>query len=140
MLEVKRMETDAEIQASFSVMTQLRPHLNEKEFVNTVREQFEDGYQLTAVVSDNTVVALAGFRLKQNLAWGKFLYVDDLIADQNQRSTGLGKTLINWLKDEARKHNCDQLHLDSGVQRKDAHRFYEREGMTFSSHHYAIQL
>ena len=30
MLEVKRMETDAEIQASFGVMSQLRPQLKEK--------------------------------------------------------------------------------------------------------------
>ena len=140
MLEIKKMETDEEIQASFGVMSQLRPHLNEDEFVNIVHQQFKDGYQLAAVLAENSVVALSGFRILQNLAWGKFLYVDDLITDQHHRANGLGKFLVSWLKDEAAKHNCNQLHLDSGVQRKDAHRFYEREGMTFSSHHYVMQL
>jgi hypothetical protein len=29
------------------------------------------------------------------------------------------------------------VHLDSGVQRKDAHRFYEREGMKLASFHFS---
>ncbi len=29
------------------------------------------------------------------------------------------------------------MHLDSGIQRKDAHRFYEREGMSITSFHFA---
>ena len=28
------------------------------------------------------------------------------------------------------------MHLDSGIQRKDAHRFYEREGMSLASVHF----
>lgn len=140
MLRVKKMETDNEIQACFRVIPELRPHLNEKEFVGKIRHLFEDGYQLAAVLSEDNVVAVAGFHLRENLAWGKFLYIDDLVTDQNQRSSGIGKMLLSWLHEEAKKNQCEQLHLDSGVQRKDAHRFYEREGMTFASHHYMSKL
>jgi len=48
--------------------------------------------------------------------------------------------LLAWLRDEAMRLGWDQLQLDSGVQRVDAHRFYVREGMTFTSHHYALRL
>jgi len=140
MLKVKKMQTNEEIQTCFSVMSQLRPTIKEKEFVGTIRQQFESGYQLVAILSGDSIVAVAGFHLAKNLAWGKYLYVEDLVTDQNQRSSGLGKMLLSWLHDEARENLCDQLHLDSGVQRKDAHRFYEREGMTFASHHYVSQL
>jgi hypothetical protein len=34
------------------------------------------------------------------------------------------------------KEGCTQLHLDSGMQRKDAHRFYEREGMVAEGLHF----
>lgn len=134
------MESDEEIQNCFNVMSQLRPHLKENEFIGIIKQQSEAGYQLAAVFSANEVVALAGFRFNQTLAWGNFLYVDDLITEQNHRSMGCGKMLIDWLKEEAIEKQCDQLHLDSGVQRKEAHRFYEREGLVFSSHHYAYEL
>ena len=38
------------------------------------------------------------------------------------------------------RRGCSQLHLDSGSQRLNAHRFYERENMTFASHLYVSQL
>lgn len=140
MLKIKKMETNNNIQSCFAVMSQLRTNIKENEFIETIRQQFENGYQLVAVLSDDSVVAVSGFYIRKNLAWGKFLYIDDLITDEKQRSGGFGKMLLGYLYDEARKNNCEQLHLDSGVQRKDAHRFYEREGMTFASHHYVSQL
>ena len=140
MLEVKKMESAEEIQSCFVVMSQLRPHIKEDKFIGIIQHQFDNGYQLVAVLSEGNVAAVAGFHLRENLAWGKYLYVDDLITDEKQRSSGLGKILLNWLHDQAIKNKCDQLHLDSGVQRKDAHRFYERENMNFSSHHYQSTL
>lgn len=140
MLEIRKIKTDAEIYSCFKVMSQLRPDIKEQVFVNLIRNQYPMGYQLVAVLSDDNVVAVAGFRILENLAWGKFLCVDELVTDKLQRSTGVGKKLLSWLHEEAENNHCDQLHLDSGVQRKDAHRFYEREGMTFSSHHYMSKL
>ena len=40
----------------------------------------------------------------------------------------------------AAKEGCLQLHLDSGIQRKEAHRFYEREGMTITGFHFAENI
>ncbi len=139
-LKIISIKTDDEIKLCFNVVSQLRPHIKEKEFLNVICSQFENGYQLAAVVSEDSVVAVAGFHLRENLAWGKYLYIEDLVSDQKQRSTGLGQMLLKWLHNEARKNKCDQLHLDSGVQRKDAHRFYEREGMMFASHHFVSKL
>ena len=35
---------------------------------------------------------------------------------------------------------CDQVRLVSGVQRVDAHRFYEREGMRFEAKYFSMDL
>ena len=134
------MSTDEDIQACFNVLVQLRPHIKKAEFLSLVQNQFINGYQLAAIMLDGHVVAVAGFHFRKNLAWGKYLYVEDLVSDEKQRSTGLGKMLLDWLHDVAKKNSCDQLHLDSGFQRKDAHRFYEREGMMFVSQHYVSVL
>jgi len=133
-------DTEDKLHECFPVMVQLRPHLDLHSFLERVALQFTSGYRLVYLESDNKVVALAGIRLSRNLAWGKFLYIDDLITDEAERSKSYGKQLLDWCIDHAKQNGCQQLHLDSGVQRKDAHRFYEREGMTFTGHHYAIEL
>ena len=44
--------------------------------------------------------------------------------------------MLSWLKEYAAREGCSQLHLDTGVQRKETHRFYEREGMTMAGLHF----
>jgi GNAT superfamily N-acetyltransferase len=74
------------------------------------------------------------------LAWGQFLYVYDLVVDEAERSKGYGQKLLTWLIEFAQHHNCQQLHLDSGVQRFDAHRFYLQQRMNITSHHFSTNL
>lgn len=133
-------ETEREIEACYPVMHELRPYLSKEEFVARVRAQQAEGYELAYLEDEGRPVALAGFRVAQNLAWGRFLYVDDLVTAATHRSWGYGGTLLRWLRDQAIARGCDQFHLDSGVQRLDAHRFYQREGMEISSYHFKMVL
>jgi GNAT superfamily N-acetyltransferase len=137
---IKQVYTDCEIDSCFPVMSQLRPHLRREEFTDQVKVQMRDGYQLACAMDADAVVAVAGYRISRSLSWGKFLYVDDLVTDAVRRSQGFGKQLLHWLIDEARRQGCAGFHLDSGTQRKDAHRFYEREGMEMIAYHYTIKI
>ena len=95
-----------------------------------------EGDGMAFLHAGESVVSVAGFRLSETLAWGRFLYVDDLVTLPDYRSKGYGSELLTWLKKYAIEAGCLQLHLDSGIQRKEAHRFYEREGMTLASFHF----
>ena len=139
-VEVRLMSSDADITACYPVMKQLRPHIAAEQFVARVRHQMAEGYQLLAASGRGRLVAVAGFRISQNLAWGRFLYVDDLVTESSERSKGYGDVLMRWLIERARADKLDELHLDSGVQRFDAHRFYLTHRMKISSHHFAIDL
>ncbi len=97
------------------------------------------GYEL-AYLNDGEVKAVAGFRISECLAWGKFLYVDDLVAKSSDRSKGYGGTLFDWLVGYAEEANCDGFHLDSSVQRFGAHKFYLNRRMTIECHHFALKL
>ena|SRR5947209_6999127 len=133
--------SDEEIQACHTVMSQLRPQVKAEPFVERVRLQQREGYQLAAVKDpEGKVTAVAGFRMGTFLAWGRVLYVDDLVTDEKCRSAGHGNTLIAWLLRYAAAHGCEQLHLDSGVQRFDAHRFYLRQRMAITAHHFAMPV
>ena len=140
MSTIQIAETPAEVSACYAVMAQLRPQYAHDEFIACVQRQMQDGYRLAYLSRDGAVQAVAGYRLLANLAWGRFLYVDDLVTHPDSRSQGHGKTLLAWLTEHARRHGCGQLHLDSGAHRKDAHRFYLREGMENVGFHFAIKL
>jgi GNAT superfamily N-acetyltransferase len=122
-------------------MHQLRPHLDLEQYITMVARMREtEGYRLAAASVDGKVGAVAGFRVMEMLYCGKILYVDDLVTDQATRSRGLGKALLDWLKEEARRLGCGQIHLDSGLHRLDAHRFYERESMPKTAFHFAAKV
>jgi GNAT superfamily N-acetyltransferase len=98
------------------------------------------GYRLAVLKEDGQVRAVAGYRVAESLAWGRYLYVDDLVTDAACRGRGHGGRLLEWLVERAREAGCDALHLDSGVERMDAHRFYEGHGLEQASLHFRLRL
>jgi GNAT superfamily N-acetyltransferase len=129
-----------EILRCYPVMSQLRTRLAEGEFFERVERQMRQGYHLAFLEEDSVVKCVAGFRLLEYLGWGKCMYVDDLVTDERERSKGYGQQLFAWLVEHAKANGCEQLHLDSGVHRYAAHRFYLAAGMDITCHHLAINL
>lgn len=122
-------------------MLELRPlFVDPDEFVARVERQQLAGYHLAFLEAAGEVRSVAGYRVLESLSAGKFLYVDDLVTCAVDASRGYGGMIYDWLIDRAREMNCVQFHLDSGVWRHGAHRFYLRKGMDISSHHFAMPL
>jgi GNAT superfamily N-acetyltransferase len=141
MTDIRIVETDAELRKTHRVMAQLRAHLSEDEYVARVKRQRErEHYQVVALIQDGEVRAVGGFRLGASLAWGEHVYVDDLVSDDAQRSQGHGAELLEWIGRYAKERGCASLHLDSGVQRHAAHRFYLRERMDIVFYHFRKAL
>jgi GNAT superfamily N-acetyltransferase len=133
--------TPEEIRRCHAVMRELRPQFeDENAFVERVQRQQKDGYLLASLESDGEVCAVAGYRYLETLFSGKLLYVDDLITRARDRSLGFGGKLFDWLMEQAREHDSENLELDSGVQRFDAHRFYFLKRMSISSYHFRIKV
>ena len=144
-MPIQIASSDREISSCFPVMQQLRPHLEDpEEFVARVRRQQQGGYQLAFLARGNSgaeeVKAVAGFRISECLAYGVFLYVDDLVTQEGDRSQGYGEEILQWLIDYAKTQDCQEFHLDSGVQRFAAHRFYFRQRLEIKSYHFSLNL
>lgn len=107
-----------------------------------VTHQYPQGYRIVAAFRPDVeaAVAFAGFRVQHALAWGRYLYVDDLITMAAYRGQGVADALFDWLVAESQRLACEQLHLDSGVHRHVAHRFYLKHGMDITSHHFQRSL
>jgi GNAT superfamily N-acetyltransferase len=137
-----QLAKDAEqIRLCCKIMHQLRPHLVFGQmFISQVMRQIQEGYHLAYIEDGGQVKAIAGFRFLEFLAWGKVLYIDDLVSDAATRKKGYGSEILKWVIDEARKAGYDQVHLDSGPQRHDAHRLYLNNGFKIIGHHFALDL
>lgn len=122
------------------VLQELRPHLTPDVLEQVLRDGTPQGLRFTAAFRDGTCLAVAGWRIVVNTSTLRKLYVDDLSTTSTARSTGVGGALLAELRNRARLEGCYVLDLDSGVQRHDAHRFYLRERMDITSHHFVQRL
>ncbi|HSD24772.1 MAG TPA: GNAT family N-acetyltransferase [Solirubrobacterales bacterium] len=75
-----------------------------------------------------------------SVRFGARCWVEDLAVSPDHRSQGVGKALLEAAKDWARDRGATHLELDSGDARADAHRFYEREGPSWTSRCFAWGL
>ena len=131
---------DQEIMACYPVMAELRPHIRPDEFLPLVRRLTEiAGFRLVHLI-DGEIKAVAGFRVSEWLARGKYLEIEDLVAKSDERSKGYGGELFDWLIEHAKENGCSQVRLVSHVSRLDAHRFYLRKGMTLEAHYFSMNL
>ena len=139
-MQVRLAESDTDVERVTDVMLELRDSFDRAGLITQMQAQRADGYRLAYVEAAGEVLCVAGFVVGTKLAWGKHVYVDDLVTAARHRSTGAGAMMIEWLRAYAKDQGCRELHLDSGVQRYAAHRFYLNRRMEIRSHHFSIEL
>ena len=132
----------SETHLAYRPMLQLRSELGSvQEFVATVDDrQRPGGYRLAASFDDGEAASVAGFRQGHCLAWGEFVYIDDLVTLDSFRGRGHAIRLLEWIQEEARRIGCSQLHLDSGTHRHNAHRLYLNAGYRITGFHFATDV
>lgn len=142
MATIQPVKTAAEILRCTAVMQALRAQLNEENIVPIISGMIDRGYHLICIEENNKAVCAAGYRFTEHLAWGKAIYIDDLSTLPEARQKGYARQLLDYICEQARLHQCREVHLDSGCvpARYDAHRLYLRYGFNISSHHFALKL
>lgn len=63
-----------------------------------------------------------------------------LVVDRNVRSRGLGALLLDACEEAAREMGSSALELTTREERRDAHRFYERQGYRHTARRYVKHL
>ncbi len=119
-----------DIVAVYPLMSILRHHLPDAvAFVAQVQRQAQAGYHLAGFRRNQQWRGLIGFRLGENLLYGRFLYVDDLVVEPSSQNSGIGKSLIEYVRKYALRFDCANLVLDTGLYMPYAQRFYYRQGL-----------
>jgi len=127
---IRHASSHEELVACFPVVSELRPYLQDaEEWCERVSAMTPAGYRVLAAWDGDRVLAVAGYRVMENLIHRRFLYVDDLVSATGERGKGLGAALLRELSTVARGEHCWRLVLDTAATNANARRFYAREGL-----------
>lgn len=132
-MEIK-IATEEEIKDCYKVLHQIRDDLSEVDFLNTITKQIKNGYKVAYVIENNQVICVA------KLSWGKYIYIEDFVTEKGTKSCDAAKALWDFIRISALQQECDSIHLDSLVQRHEAHKFYLNQDMKIDSHHFSLNL
>ncbi len=79
--------------------------------------------------AETKIVGFVSMTIKNSL-WqqGYIGHIDEFIVDKRRRNKGIGGKLLSQITKLANKKSCSRIELDSAFTRKDAHKFYKRNG------------
>jgi GNAT superfamily N-acetyltransferase len=110
---------------AFPIMKQLRTDLTEESYIELLQDMSKDGYKLYAMYVEDNIVSLVGLSWRVNFYNKRHIFIYDLVTDVSHRSFGYGEKLLKYIHDLANENGAEYVALESGIQRIDAHRFYE---------------
>lgn len=140
-VDIRHIENDADLAASFPVMQELRPQLTDRaSYVAQIKRQYEQGYRLLAAWHKGCIVGLAGYRSLESTIYSRFVYVDDLVVTSTLHRSGIGELLLQSARQQAALLGCKNFVLDTGLHMALAQRFYFRQGLLARGMHFVETL
>lgn len=123
--EIRELVNLQDWKDAYYVVRQLRTDLEEETYLSSIEEMTNQGYKLFGMYDQDRVIAIAGVNQLKNLVYDKYIWVQDLVTDSGHRSKGYGHELLSYIHNWAREREYKVIALSSGVQRSEAHRFYQ---------------
>lgn len=129
-MTIREYVSSDDLEPCVPVMRILREHLDPEAgaVAARLRRQMMQGYRLMALIQNDRPVALIGFRLMENLVFGHFLYVDDLVVATDDRGKGHATQLLAAVREIAHETGQDLVVLDTALSNETALRLYRKNG------------
>lgn len=112
-------------------------------FRNLIKKQISDSDKniLVAEINETSVIGMVSLVFLPRLNQLKNeLYIPELIVTKKYQNQGIGTILINACISLAKEKGCNQIRLESGNQRKTAHKFYNHLGFESKSQSFTKNL
>ena len=139
--QIKKIETESEIEQCWDVAFVLRPHLDKTKWQPTIAEMMKnEKYSIAGIIDNNKVVAFAGYRIMTSLHSGNIIYIDDLCTLETHRGKGLATQLLKHVEEIAISLNKDYVVLDTAFTNNTAQKVYLKNGFALTAVHLSNNL
>ena len=91
-------------------------------------EMQEQHYQCLGVYDAHTLIGVCGMWFQTRHYAGKSCEVDHVIISDDYRNQGIGKKMMAYIYDYAKKKKCNWVELNTFVHNFPSHKFYYNEG------------
>ena len=121
----------------------VKPDAWEEERATVALQEAIESHDSAVLVAEDDgqlVGFLTAYLDLHSVRFGHRVWVEDFAVHPDRRSEGIGKALLDAARAWARERGATHLELDSAEARKDAHRFYEREGAQYRSYSFGFEL
>ncbi len=105
-------------------------------FRNLVKKQISDSDKIILVgeINDVNIVGMVSVIFLPRLNQKSYeMYIPELVVTEKYQKKGIGTKLIDACILMAKEKKCHKIRLESGIQRKEAHQFYENLGFESKS-------
>ena len=110
-------------------------------YIKAFEEIAEDkNNELIVAETDGEIVGTLQITFTPSISFqgGKRATVESVRVDEKYRGRGIGKDLMLWAIERAKREGCHILQLTTNSERAEAHRFYENLG--FKGSHLGMKL
>ncbi len=135
-VELRSCDLLAEMLPNHQILTQMYQDLTQETYEQILPEMISKSYRQVVAEIDGKVVGLVAYWMLPRL-WvgGTTLDLDNFVVDENYRSDGVGKILLDHLQYIAQTHGCKMIVLDAYTTNYKAIKFYVKHDFIQKGYH-----
>tara|TARA_R110002020_G_scaffold41067_11_gene121120 strand:+ start:3728 stop:4162 length:435 start_codon:yes stop_codon:yes gene_type:complete len=144
MLENKiliRIISDSEVFSIIPLLQKLGNYkVSEKLLKDRLQEMTQQNYECLGIFEEEKLIGTCGLWFQTRHYAGRSLEMDHVIIDDAYRSHGIGKMMVEYISDYAKKKSCNWIELNSYVHNFPSHKFFYNQGFVAKGYHFVKEL
>lgn len=105
-----------------------------------ILEMATQNYECLGVYDSDTLIGICGLWFQTRHYAGRSIEVDHVIIEDSYRNFGIGRTLMEFVYEYARKKSCNWIELNTYVYNFLSHKFYYNQGFVAKGYYFVKEL
>lgn len=105
-----------------------------------LQEMTQQNYECLGIFDTEKLIGTCGLWFQTRHYAGRSLEMDHVIIDDAYRGYGIGKLLVEFVSDYAKKKFCNWIELNSYVHNFPSHKFFYNQGFVAKGYHFVKEL
>lgn len=103
-------------------------------------EMATQNYKCLGIYNNAKIIGVCGMWFQTRHYAGKSVEIDHVIISKEYQRKGIGKLLMEYVYEYAKKSSCNWVELNTYVHNFPSHKFYYNEGFIAKGYHFVKEL